>query len=202
MDSVTVYEILNYLSSLYDKGNSYSHIKATKAAIGHMILLPPYSKIGDHPLIKKFMSGVFNLRPPRQKSAFVWDVKILFDHFDSLPDNTSLSDEVLSQKLVILLLILGGQRVNTIFWFRTDEMIINDISILFAPSHVLKHSRKNKKLNTFEYRSYPHNSKLCVVNCLKNYLDRRDKKVSPNIKKLLITYKKPYKEVSTDTIRR
>ena len=101
-----------------------------------------------------------------------------------------------------MLLLLAGQRVNTIFWYHIDEMVINDISITFAPSHVLKHSRKNRKQDVFEYRHYPNEPKLCIVNCLKEYLTRRQSRVSDSSKKLLLTYKKPYKEASVDTIRR
>ena len=80
-------------------------------------------------------------------------------------------------------------------------MINNDISVTFTPSHVLKHSRENRNREVFEYLEYP-DKKLCVVNCLHEYLKRRAQKVKDSMVKLLITYKKPYHEVSVDTIRR
>ena len=129
------------MATLYDKGLSYSSIKSARAAINQMVSFPPYSSIGKHPLCIKFMKGVFNMNPPTRKFGFVWDVKILFDYFRKLASNESLDDQTLSHKLCILLLLLGGQRVNTIFWFRTDELVINNISATFAPSHVLKHSK-------------------------------------------------------------
>ena len=202
MQGVTVHDILNYLSELFDKGSSFSHIKAVKAAIGQEVILEPFSKIGDHPLIKKFMTGLFNLRPPQQKTSFVWDVKVLFDYFKNLPTNAQLLDRDLTHKLVMLLLILGGQRVNTILNFHVNYMVVNDIGVTFAPHRVLKHSKKNTKLDTFQYRNYVHDEKLCVVNCLRTYLDRRKNKVSDGITSLLITYKKPYRAATSDTIRR
>ena len=36
----------------------------------------------------------------------------------------------------------------------TDTMVINDLSITFAPHQVLKHSRPGRNLDVFEYRSY------------------------------------------------
>lgn len=202
LNNIKIQHVINFLSINFDNGNSYSHIKSLKSAIGHLVNFPPYTKLGDHPIMKKFMTGLFNLRPPKPKLGFVWDVKIVFDHFKILTENQFLPDNILTYKLVILLLLLGGQRVNTIFWFQVDEMIVTDISVTFAPSHVLKHSNKNRKLNIFEYRSYPHDKKLCIVDCLKQYLLRRKQKVSNDVKKLLITNKKPYKAVSIDTIRR
>ena len=127
---------------------------------------------------------------------------MLFDYFKTQPSNIDLSDKCLFQKLSILLLLLGAQSVNTIFCFHVDEMTINDISITFAPSHVLKHSSKSNKLNVFTYRSYPQDVRLCVVDCLKVYLDRRKPKVPENEKNLFITHKKPYKAATIDTLRR
>ena len=147
------------------------------------------------------MKGVFNNRPPKRKFGYVWDVKILFDYFQRIGDNSTLSDEQLTYKLLILLLLLGGQRINTIFWFHIDELIINDISATFAPSHVLKHSRDHRRQDIFEYRSYPDKT-LCAIDCLQTYIKRRQGRAPEDMKKLFITIKKPYKEASTDTLRR
>ena len=53
------------------------------------------------------MTGAFNLRPPKLKLRFVWDVDILLRYFDQQGDNNLLSDKLLTQKLLILLLLLG-----------------------------------------------------------------------------------------------
>ena len=201
INNVNIHQILDFLSKLFDRNLSISVIRAAKNAIAQHIHIPPYKKLSEHPLMNKYFKGLFNLRPPKQKFGFVWDVNIIFNYFRTLDDNQNLNDKELSYKLVILLLLLGGQRVNTIFWFTTDTMVINDLSITFAPHQVLKHSRPGRKLDVFEYRSY-YDKKLCVVSCLKEYLSRRSVKVQNNTNKLLITYRKPYKEASVDTIRR
>ena len=63
------------------------------------------------------MTGVFNLRPPKSKLSFVWDVDILFRYFEQQGDNNSLSDKLLTQKLLILLLLLGAHRISTVKLF-------------------------------------------------------------------------------------
>ena len=120
---ITATNVVNFLSELFDTNVSYSVIKCAKSALSQKISLPPYVNVGDHPTIRKFMTGVFNLRPPRQKVSFVWDVKQLFDYFKLLDHNDKLTDKDLTHKLVLLLLLLGGQRVNTIFNFHVNEMI-------------------------------------------------------------------------------
>ena len=80
-------------------------------------------------------------------------------------------------------------------------MVLNDRSVTFIPTEVLKHSRKGKPLDKFEYRSYTH-KKLCIISCLREYLTRRDKHVSLKTDQLIIAPKKPFKGASIDKMRR
>ena len=192
--------VVNYLTNLVNVGHKYSTICAAKQGISSIVYLPPYTQLSDHPLISQFMKGVHNLRPPTPKLSYVWDVNVIFEHFRTLENNSQLSDKVLTQKLVILLLLFGGQRVHTIMQFHTHKMIINSECIVFLPVGVLKHSKPGRKMDTFQYRSYPE-EKLCIVNCLKEYLKRRSD-VPHDCTQLLITYGKPKRPAATDTVRR
>ena len=165
--NISIHVILNFLSYLYDNNKSYSLIRTARSAISYHIAIPPYKQLSEHPLMNKFFKGLYNLRPPVRKFGFVWDVRIVFDYFLTQPENHLLDDKLLTQKLVLLLLLLGGQRVNTIFWFHVNRMIVNEIGITVSPDHVLKHSSGGRKLDVFEYRSY-HVTKLCVVDCINN----------------------------------
>jgi len=147
------------------------------------------------------MRGVFNLRPPKAKTGFVWDVKILFDYFEKLPINSELDDSNLAQKTLCLLLLLSGSRLNTIHKFNISGMIITNVAITVAPTDVLKHSRQNRKRDTFTYRQFE-NKKLCVVDALRTYLARRNPKVSHTVTNLFITNKRPFRPASIDTLRR
>ena len=80
-------------------------------------------------------------------------------------------------------------------------MTVTDIEVTFSPNHVLKHSKPGKKLDSFYYRVY-HNKILCVIDCLKEYLKRRNTKVQTDIKALFITYGKPFSAVAIDLMRR
>ena len=91
---------------MFDKGNAYSTINSAKCAVATIAHISPYNSLNKHPLIKKYMTGVFNLRPPKPKLSFMWDMDILFRYFDQQRDNNSLSDKLLSQSLLILLLLL------------------------------------------------------------------------------------------------
>ena len=76
---------------------------------------------------------MFNLRP---KLQFVWDVKIVFNYLEGKGSNNTLPDKTLSQKLLILLLLLGGQKMNTVFNFEVDNMFISTKCATFSPNKV------------------------------------------------------------------
>ena len=90
----------------------------------HHCPYPPYNSLNKHLLINKYMTTVFNLRQPKPKLSFVWDVNILLSYFEQQGDNNSLSDKLLTQKLLKL--------VSTIF-FSNFYFSLND-----SPSKTMK----------------------------------------------------------------
>ena len=122
-------------------------------SLQQLSLFHHFFSIIDHPLMKRYIIGDHNLRPPEPKLDFILDVSIVFRHIEC-PDNTVLSDKLLTHKLLILLLLLGGQIMNTIISFHIDRMFLTYISVKFYPGNVLKHSRKSNKMDT------------CLISCL------------------------------------
>ena len=104
------------------------------------------------------------------KLSFVWDVQIMFEYFRNLGDNSQISDKDLSQKLLILLLLLEGQGLNSAFHFTIDGMIMSSASVTFSPKHFLK---SDHNFDVFENRAYS-DPKLCVLECVKDYIHWRN----------------------------
>ena len=125
----------------------------------------------------------------------------MFEYFRRLGENQEILDKHLSHKLLILLLLLGGQCLNSAFHFTINRIIISSTSATFSPKHVLKRSKPGRKLDVFEYRAYS-DPNLCVLECLKAYIHRRNDRVDKLQKRLFITYRKPYHAASIDTLRR
>ena len=87
----------------------------------------------------------------------------------------------------MLLPFLGGQRLISVFHFTIDRMITFSTSVTFSLEHILKHSASGRKLDVFEYRVYS-DPNLCVLECLKKYIYRRNDRVDKVQKSLFITY--------------
>ena len=91
--------------------------------------------------------------------------------------------------------------MNTVYFFTEDRMTVTDIGVTFSPTHVLKHLKPGKKLGSFHYRAY-HNKRLCVVDCLNEYLKRRSTKVQTDTKALFITYGKLFRAAAINSMKR
>ena len=121
------------------------------------------------------------------KVSFVWDAQIMFEYFRSLENNSQIPEKHLPQKLLILLLLLGGKRLNSVFHFKVDRKVISSTSVTFSPEHVLKYSKPDRKLDIFEYRAYS-DPKPCVLECVREYIHQINDIADKDQIRLFITY--------------
>ena len=73
--------------------------------------------------------------------------------------------------------------------------------VVFEIRDLLKQSRPNYHKGSLEMTCFSANENICVVHTVYDYLERT-KNIRGNCSKLLISYQKPFKPVSKDTISR
>jgi hypothetical protein len=66
-------DVTDYLAHLYDRKISWSTICIHRSAISMTLAPIDGVPVGEHPIVKRLMDGVFNERPPRQKAPTLWD---------------------------------------------------------------------------------------------------------------------------------
>ena len=123
---------------------------------------------------------------------------------DSLGPNKLLSLKVLSQKLGVLLGLTSLERVSKIVAHDLRFRRFLPEGVVFDLPDLTKKSRFQNSLKTSFHASFPSNPKLCVVNCLHEY-EKRTKtfrsspdNTKPN--KLFLSYIRPHKPISSDTL--
>ena len=81
-----VTDVLGFLSELFHGDNAcYSTINQARSALSSFLSLTDSSEtVGSHPLICRFLKGVFNLRTPKPRYKEIWDVGIMFSSLSSL----------------------------------------------------------------------------------------------------------------------
>lgn len=72
--NVTVIEILNFLTEVYNNSARYGTINSYKSALALL-----FGRMLDDDRIKRFMKGVSKLRPPHPSYNLTWDPNIVLN---------------------------------------------------------------------------------------------------------------------------
>ena len=188
---------IKFLMSLYKLGYGYSALNSARSALSCIFDDPP---IGEHKIICRFMRGVFNERPTKARYNEIWDVSVVLKMFRKWAPARGLSLQLLSFKLVTLLAIVSGQRCQTIHNFNIRDCVLKRTKVVFTIRENLKHNSPKNNDSNIIIPAYFEDKRLCAVTYFKEYVKRT--KPVRNTDKLFISYVKPNKEVSRDTISR
>ena len=129
-----------------------------------------------------------------------WEVNKVLNYLKST-STTERSLKDLTLKLVILMSLLSAQRGQTIHYLSLEDMVTSETSVTFVVSKPLKQSKPGSKPTVVEFVAYLDNPNICVVTTLKAYLDRTSA-LRRGAQQLFVSYFKPFKPVSRDTISR
>lgn len=145
------------------------------------------------------MRGIFVKKPTLKKSRHVWDVSIVMNKLKTLYPFHSLTRKELTLKCVMLLLMLTGQRGQTVHLKCTDVKFENK-KLYISYTSMLKTSKPMYHLSDVVIDAFIINPSLCLVETLSHYLER-----TKNLRKcesLFLSFVKPHNKVSRDSASR
>lgn len=194
-------EFLEYLLSEFKKeGRSYSTMNTIRSAISAIANISEHPA-GQHPLVSRFMKAIFQDRPSFPRCHTTWDPQLVLNYLMSLGPDNELPLIQLSGKVTVLMLLLSGQRGQTLHLLDTRNMTVSESRVTFRIGDPLKTSRPGAHMSELIFDAYPSDKKLCVVTSIVNYLDRT-KYIRGTITRFFLTTKPPIKLASRDTLRR
>lgn len=119
-------KIIEFLTELFQLGLSYSTINSARSALSALCQTNNQTiPFRQHPLVKRFMKGIFELRPSFPRYESIWDVNIVFNHLRVQPAIQEQTLKVLTLHLTFLLLLLSGKRSQTIHLLNLDTMTLS-----------------------------------------------------------------------------
>ena len=183
-----------------DSGVAYRTLNVIRSAISAVAFIDG-NPAGRHPLVCRFMRAAQNTKPAFPRYASTWDPEIVFTYLDSLGDNDQLSLLLLSRKLTLLLLLLSGQRFQSIELLDIRNMSLSSSKAAFRIADALKTSTPWSHLQEVSFLAFLENANLCVVHALTVYL-RRTRGLRGSITRLLISTRPPYQAVTRSTLAR
>lgn len=199
--SASLEDGLEFLHNQYENGLSYSAINTARSALSTIILFPDGGSFGNHPLVTRFMKGVFESRPSLPRYKDIWDVSVVLDYLKTLSPVDELSLRDITHKTVMLITLLSGQRCQTVHALTISRMRITNDIVHFEITKLLKTSKPGKHQGHLEFKAYPADQRLCVVTCLKQYV-KQTESVRAGHDSLWLSFSKPFHPVSRDTISR
>ena len=199
--STTVENGVNFLAELYREGIGYSALNTARSALSTTCMLKNSETFGTHPLVSRFMKGVFESRPSLPRYSETWDVNVVLKYLSNLGQPEEQTLKMLTYKTAMLLALLTGQRRQTLHAFDVTAMQLNPEKCVFVIKTLLKTSRPGKHLSSVEFQSYKEDRTLCPVSHIAEYV-KRTASLRGTQHGFFISYRKPHKEVSVDTMSR
>ena len=129
---------MKFLYYLYQNGCYYSGVSSALSVLSTIVHIKGYSKLPDHPLISKFMKGIYNKHPILPRYVNIWNINILLAYFEYLPGNSELTLKCLTEKLTVLLIILSGQQKQTLLAIDIDNIKIYEDKLIILQNSSLK----------------------------------------------------------------
>ena len=91
-------------------GLTYTTINTARSAISAVTIPKNNMTMGSHPLVSRFMKGVYKDSPPTPRYQSTWDVKSVLNYLSSLQNPEKLDLKSLTLKLVMLIALVSAQR--------------------------------------------------------------------------------------------
>lgn len=192
----SITQLLKFLEHLYSKGLRYSVLNTARSAVSTVSSMLTGKKIGEDPIICRFLKGVFNLRPSLPRYTSTWDPEQVLSYLDV--DSSKLSMLEFSRKVVFLVTLLSAQRMSTIANLRHNDLTIYDDKISISVG-VVKQTRPGYSQKPIEFHKFPDRPHLCVYVQLLDYIKRT--KPYRNLEQcLFLSTVKPFKAVTVNTL--
>ena len=193
--------VLEFLGDLFDEKLEYRTINNYRSALSAYHHPVDGMKVGQHPLVTSLMKGVSNERPPLPRYLYIWDVELVIEKMRSLPVNSELSLELLSNKLITLLGLCTINRSSELAALNIKWMVKYNDRFTCSFGIKVKHSKKGKPAPPIDFYAFPENEKLCPMTCLQDYIDKtKDFRELNNTQLLFLSILKPHKPVTRSTL--
>lgn len=190
--------ILSFLTEEFKKKASLSSLNCYRSAIS--LIVGP--ELGKNEKVQRFFRGVANLRPAAPKYDSTWDPQIVLRFLSSWHPNEDLNLGSLTLKLVTLLALVTGHRMQTLALIDIRNIYqANERALEIKIPDRIKTSGLNRKQPVLRLPFFTQKKAICAATTLLIYLEKT-KDIRGSINKLFISFKKPHKAVGAQTISR
>ena len=173
--SICVESMLGYLQYFFDKSFAWRSIGVHRSALSSILEAHKPVPVGQHPLVCRFVRGVFNKRPPSVRAVPTWDIGqvLMYLSKDHPPEDLSLFR--LTAKVLFLLAAFTAKRVSDLVLFSVDSSLchVTDECIVLQTQFGSKTDRPGHRSPPVTLRKCEEES-LCPVRYVSAYKERTE----------------------------
>lgn len=189
--------VLEFLTERFEAGASYGSINSARSALSLLI----GSEIGQDDNIKRLLKGVFRSKPPTPKYETTWDPAIVLNYLSFCYPNDMVGIARLTKKLVTILALTTGHRVQTLSFITINNIKSSKDGVKIYITDHIKTTKPGVSHPILQLKYFDQKIEICPVKTLQSYLNITSA-LRGDVKNLIITFKKPHKKASTQTISR
>lgn len=190
--------VMGYLYELHNSEVSYSTLNCHRAALA--LIFTFNNK--EQTILKRFMKGTFNIKPPTPRYSETWDPNPVLTYLEKLFPLESLSLENLTLKLVTLMILVSGHRVQTLSKISLKNIRITPQRVEVRISDKIKTSGPRRLQPFLIFPFFKEKPGLCIGSTIINYIEKTQCLRPTGCSELLLTYRKPHHTASTQSISR
>lgn len=158
----SVTKVLEFLTDQFEKVRCYGTLNSYRSALS----LITVENIGNDARVKRFFKGVAALKPQKPKYDYTWDPEPVLKFLSSLWPNNDLDLKQLTRKLITLLALITGQRVQTLSKINLENIRESKDIIRVLISERIKTSGINRSQPILEIPFFKKNPELCAASTL------------------------------------
>lgn len=196
-------DVINFLSDTFHRDLGYEAVNTAWSALSSLGIVLDGCWAGNHPLVIRFMKGVFHLRSPRPRYTATWAVQPVLLLLKSIYPLHTLSLKEITLKLVMLMALTHAARVQTLHLLILSGISFAGSSITLRLRGPLRQARPGCNVCEVWFRAYDQDVTLCVCTTLRHYLQRtaslRLGLLNGN-DNLLLSFIRPHKPVGEDSL--
>ena len=195
----TEVNITNFLAELDKKGLSHSTLNLARSAVSAYSIKHRMYGIGSDPRVCRLIKRMLEKKNSLPRSTETWDVDKVLDWLDEWPSLEDVQLKDLTLRTIMLLVLLSGQSRQSIHLLLVEDIKVKGTKCIIVDSSVLKQTKASVHIPPLELDSFQ-NEKLCIVSHLKAYIEKTESLQQG--KELFVSYVKPHKRTSRDTLSR
>ena len=161
---------INFLMDLFDAGLSYSSIGTARSVLSLIMHPIDGHDFGSHPLVSRFMKGMFMQRPKLPKHVVSYDPQKILNFLAGLPSWGTIDLEWLTYKVAAIIALSSGHRGQSICSLSLDHMSINAERVLFYIPVRVKNTSRSFHPEPISLASFEENESICPVRNVIEYI--------------------------------